>query len=154
MNGRQIDLRCAFCSKQFRWWNTLAEHVKEFHPEIRRLFLEQSERATIPQKGSTEMPKKKFDRLPTLDEELFEKLKNKKGEVVAKLDGCFVWKSKEGLTLNLSAGSKKFSFLVSFDRYDIRSLFNQMEGQEFKFIEREGKDRNFINVFNPYSKDN
>lgn len=169
-----LQLQCAFCHKPFSDFGPLGAHVRTSHPEIGRLLRRlkisaagqvspaetlssgetNSMRATTPQKGSTDMAKvKKYDRLPTLDEDLFEKLKNKRGEVVCKLDGSFVWKSREGMTLNLSSNGKKFSFLVSFDRFDIRSLFSQMEGQEFKFVAREGKDRTFINAYNPYSKE-
>lgn len=99
------------------------------------------------------MPKKTFDKLPLLDGELFDKLKNRKGEVLAKLDNIFAWKSGDGLSLNMSVNGKKFTFLVNYSRYDLRSLLSQMEGQEFKFVAREGNQgRVFINAYNPYSK--
>ena len=98
-------------------------------------------------------------RLPLLDARLFRKLE-KKGVVVGKLVSCRLVNTPKfkGLVMDFKTGKETFSFLVSFDRWDLGAIVRQLGseetddwlGQPVRFIMRKGKKGGtFINVENP-----
>ena len=98
------------------------------------------------------------ERLPLLDASLFSKLQ-KKGVVIGKIISCRQVTSPKfkGLAMDFSSGAAKFSFLASFERWDIGAIVRQLGseetddwlGQQVRFIIREGqKGETFINVEN------
>ena len=165
-------LECAYCDESRRTFEALGRHVKTDHPEIvevnRRLLSQikkqrgsnPSATESISEKDSKTMAgkngKKSFKQNPQLDSGLFARLENKKGEVVAELVSVFAWKNGDGLTFNFkdTTSGKEFSFLTNYSRFDIKSLFSQVEGTEFTFVTREGNNgKVFVNAKNPYSKE-
>jgi len=99
------------------------------------------------------------ERLPLLDDRLFMKLQ-KKGVVSGKMISCRQVTSPKfkGLVMDFKNGTAKFSFLASFDRWDIAAIIHQLGseetddwlGQQVRFIIRKGeKGGTFINVENP-----
>ncbi len=99
------------------------------------------------------------ERLPLLDASLFRKLQ-KKGVVTGKIISCRQVTSPKfkGLAMDFKNGTAKFSFLASFDRWDIGAIVRQLgseetddwPGQQVRFIIRKGqKGGMFINVENP-----
>jgi hypothetical protein len=97
--------------------------------------------------------------LPLLDDRLFRKLQ-KKGVVTGKMISCKQIASPKfkGLAMDFKNGTTKFSFLASFDRWDIGAIVRQLGseetddwlGQPVRFIVRKGqKGGTFINVENP-----
>jgi hypothetical protein len=99
------------------------------------------------------------ERLPLLDDRLFRKLQ-KKGVVTAKMTSCRQVTSPKfnGLAMKFKQGPAKFSFLASFERWDIAAIVRQLGseetddwvGQPVRFIVREAqKGGRFVNVENP-----
>ena len=99
------------------------------------------------------------ERLPLLDDRLFRKLQ-KKGVVTGKMLSCKQITSPkfDGLAMGFKKGTDKFSFLASFERWDIAAIVRQLGseetddwiGQSVRFIMREGqKGGRFVNVENP-----
>ena len=99
------------------------------------------------------------ERLPLLDASLFGKLQ-KKGVVTGKMISCRQVNSPkfEGLVMDFKSGTTKFTFLASFERWDIGALALQLGseetdnwvGQQVRFITRKGqKGGTFINAENP-----
>jgi hypothetical protein len=99
------------------------------------------------------------ERLPLLDASLFKKLQ-KKGVVIGKMISCRQVNSPKfkGLVMDFKNGTAKFSFLASFDRWDIAAIIQQLGsdetddwlGRNVRFIARKGqKGGTFINVENP-----
>jgi hypothetical protein len=99
------------------------------------------------------------ERLPLLDASLFRKLQ-KKGVVTGKMISCRQVNSPKfkGLVMNFKNGTTKFSFLASFERWDIGAIVRQLGseetddwlGKQVRFIMRKGqKGGTFINVENP-----
>jgi hypothetical protein len=99
------------------------------------------------------------ERLPLLDTKLFRKLQ-KKGVVTAKIISCRPVNTPKfkGLALNLKNETANFSFLASFDRWDIGAIARQLGseetddwvGKKVRFIMRKGqRGGTFINVENP-----
>jgi hypothetical protein len=99
------------------------------------------------------------ERLPLLDASLFRKLQ-KKGVVTGKMISCRQVNSPKfkGLVMDFKNGKAKFSFLASFERWDIAAIVRQLGseetddwiGQQVRFIMRKGqKGGMFINVENP-----
>jgi len=98
-------------------------------------------------------------RLPLLDASLFKKLQ-KKGVVTGKMISCRQITSPKfkGLAMEFKNGTVKFSFLASFERWDIAAIVRQVGseetddwlGQQVRFIIRKGqKGGTFVNVENP-----
>lgn len=99
------------------------------------------------------------ERLPLLDANLFRRLQ-KKGVVTGKMISCKDIKSPKfkGLVMEFKNGAAKFSFLASFERWDIGAIARQLGseetddwvGQQLRFTMRKGqKGGTFINVENP-----
>jgi hypothetical protein len=99
------------------------------------------------------------ERLPLLDASLFRKLQ-KKGVVTGKMISCrqVVSPKFKGLAMDFKNGTTKFSFLTSFDRWDLAAIVRQLGSEEtdnwpgkpVRFITRKGqKGRTFVNVENP-----
>ena len=99
------------------------------------------------------------ERLPLLDDRLFKKLQ-KKGVVTGKMISCRQVASPKfkGLVMEFQNGTTKFSFLASFERWDITAIIRQLGseetgdwlGQPVRFITRQGqKGGTFVNVENP-----
>jgi len=99
------------------------------------------------------------ERLPLLDASLFRKLQ-KKGVVTGKIISCRQVNTPKfkGLVMELKNGKAKFSFLASFDRWDVGAIVRQLGseetddwlGQQLRFIVRKGqKGGTYINVENP-----
>jgi hypothetical protein len=99
------------------------------------------------------------ERLPLLDNRLFRKFQ-KKGVVTGKMISCRQVTSPKfkGLAMEFKNGTAKFSFLASFERWDIAALVRQLGseetddwlGQQVRFIIRKGqKGGTFVNVENP-----
>ena len=99
------------------------------------------------------------ERLPLLDDRLFLKLQ-KKGVVTGKLISCKQLASPkfQGLAMEFKNGTTKFSFLASFERWDIAAMARQLGseetddwvGQQVRFIARKGqKGGTFVNAENP-----
>ena len=99
------------------------------------------------------------ERLPLLDHRLFKKLQ-KKGVVTGKMISCRPIASPrfKGLAMEFKTGTTRFSFLASFDRWDIAAIARQAESEEtddwvghpVRFIMRQGqKGGTFVNVENP-----
>jgi hypothetical protein len=99
------------------------------------------------------------ERPPLLDAKLFRKL-DKKGVVTGKMILCRQVKSPKfkGLVMEFKSGKTTFSFLASFDRWDVAALSHQLgseetddwPGQQVRFILRKGqKGGTFVNVENP-----
>ena len=97
-------------------------------------------------------------RLPLLDASLFRKLQ-KNGVVTGKIISCRQANSPKfkGLVMEFKNGAAKFSFLASFERWDIGAIVRQLGseetddwlGQQLRFIIRKGqKGGTFINVEN------
>ena len=102
---------------------------------------------------------KQQERLPLLDHRLFRKLQ-KKGVVTGKMISCKQIASPKfkGLAMDFKNGTNKFSFLASFDRYDIEAIARQVGSEEtddwvghpVRFITRQGrKGGTFVNAENP-----
>jgi hypothetical protein len=96
------------------------------------------------------------ERLPLLDDRLFKKLQ-KKGVVAGKMISCRQITSPKfkGLAMEFKNGTAKFSFLASFERWDIAAIIRQLRseetddwlGQQVRFIIRKGqKGGIFVNV--------
>ena len=99
------------------------------------------------------------ERSPLLDASLFRKLQ-KQGVVTGKMISCRQVNSPKfkGLVMDFKNGTAKFSYLASFERWDIAAIVRQLEseetddwlGQQVRFILRKGqKGGTFINVENP-----
>jgi hypothetical protein len=99
------------------------------------------------------------ERLPLLDASLFRKLQ-KKGVVTGKIISCRQVNSPKfkGLAMDFKNGTVKFSFLASFERWDIAAIVRQVgseetddwPGKSVRFITRKGqKGGTFVNVENP-----
>jgi len=99
------------------------------------------------------------ERLPLLDASLFRKLQ-KKGAVTGKMISCRQVDSPKfkGLVMDFKNRTAKFSFLASFERWDIGAIVRQLGseetddwlGKQVRFIPRKGqKGGTFINVENP-----
>jgi hypothetical protein len=99
------------------------------------------------------------ERLPLLDDRLFRKLQ-KKGVVTGKMISCRQVASPKfkGLVMEFKNGTVKFSFLASFERWDIAAIVRQLGseetndwlGQQVRFNIRKGqKGGTFVNVENP-----
>ena len=99
------------------------------------------------------------ERLPLLDDRLFRKLQ-KKGVVTGKMISCRQVASPKfkGLAMEFKNGTAKFSFLASFERWDIGAIVRQLGseetddwlGHQVRFIIRKGqKGGTFVNVENP-----
>jgi len=99
------------------------------------------------------------ERLPLLDGSLFRKLQ-KKGVVTGKMISCkqVATPKFKGLAMAFKNGTSKFSFLASFERWDIAAMSRQLGsdetddwvGQQVRFISRKGqKGGTFVNVENP-----
>jgi len=99
------------------------------------------------------------ERWPLLDARLFRKLQ-KKGVVTGKMISCREVNSPKfkGLVMGFKNGTTKFSFLASFDRWDIGAIVRQLGseetddwlGKQVRFIIRRGqKGGTFINVESP-----
>jgi hypothetical protein len=99
------------------------------------------------------------ERLPLLDERLFRKLQ-RKGVVIGKMISCRQVASPKfkGLAMEFKNGTAKFSFLASFERWDIAAIVRQLGneetddwlGQQVRFIIRKAqKGGTFVNVENP-----
>jgi hypothetical protein len=99
------------------------------------------------------------ERLPLLDDRLFRKLQ-KKGVVTGKMISCKQIASPKfkGLAMEFKNGTAKFSFLASFERWDIAAIVRQLGseetddwlGQQVRFNIRKGqKGGTFVNVENP-----
>ena len=99
------------------------------------------------------------ERLPLLDDRLFRKLQ-RKGVVTGKLISCkqVATPKFKGLAMEFKNGTFKFSFLASFERWDIAAMARQLGsdetdewvGQQVRFISRKGqKGGTFVNVENP-----
>jgi hypothetical protein len=99
------------------------------------------------------------ERLPLLDDRLFRKLQ-KKGVVTGKMISCNQIASPKfkGLAMEFKNGTAKFSFLASFERWDIAAMARQLGsdetddwvGQQIRFIARKGqKGGTFVNAENP-----
>jgi len=99
------------------------------------------------------------ERLPLLDDRLFRKLQ-KKGVVTGKMISCrqVATPKFKGLAMAFKNGPAKFSFLASFERWDIAAIVHQLGseetddwvGQNVRFIRRQGqKGGTFVNVENP-----
>jgi hypothetical protein len=99
------------------------------------------------------------ERLPLLDDRLFRKLQ-KRGVVTGKLISCKKITSPrfDGLAMEFKKGAAKFSFLASFERWDIAAIVRQLGSEEtdewvgrpVRFIMRQGqKGGTFVNVENP-----
>jgi hypothetical protein len=98
------------------------------------------------------------ERMPLLDDRLFRKLQ-KKGVVAGKMISCRQVASPKfkGLAMEFKNGTVKFSFLASFERWDIAAIVRQLGseetddwlGQQVRFIIRKGqKGGTFVNVEN------
>jgi hypothetical protein len=98
-------------------------------------------------------------RLPLLDASLFRKLQ-KKGVVAGRMISCRQVSTPKfkGLVMEFKKGTSKFSFLASFERWDIGAMAGQLGsdetddwvGQQVRFISRKGqKGGTFVNVENP-----
>lgn len=96
------------------------------------------------------------ERLPLLDDRLFQKLQ-KKGVVTGKMISCKQIASPkfEGLAMEFKNGATKFSFLASFERWDIAAMARQLGseetddwvGQQVRFIARKGqRGGTFVNA--------
>jgi len=99
------------------------------------------------------------ERLPLLDANLFRKLQ-KKGVVAGKMISCRQVTSPKfrGLAMDFKNTKTKFSYLASFERWDIGAIVRQLGseetddwlGQQVRFIIRKGqKGGTFVNVENP-----
>jgi hypothetical protein len=99
------------------------------------------------------------ERLPLLDNRLFRRLQ-KKGVVTGKMISCnqVATPKFKGLAMEFKNGASKFSFLASFERWDIAAMARQLGsdetddwvGQQVRFISRKGqKGGTFVNVENP-----
>ena len=99
------------------------------------------------------------ERSPLLDDRLFKQLQ-KKGVVTGKMISCRQVTSPKfkGLAMEFKRGTAKFSFLTSFERWDIAAIVRQLGseetddwvGQQVRFIMRQGqKGGTFVNVENP-----
>ena len=99
------------------------------------------------------------ERLPLLDDRLFRKLQ-RKGVVTGKLISCrqVATPKFKGLAMEFKNRTSKFSFLASFERWDIAAMARQLGsdetdewvGQQVRFISRKGqKGGTFVNVENP-----
>jgi hypothetical protein len=99
------------------------------------------------------------ERLPLLDASLFKKLQ-KKGVVTGKMISCRQVNSPKfkGLVMELKNRTAKFSFLASFERWDIAAIVRKLGseetddwlGQQVRFNIRKGqKGGTFVNVENP-----
>jgi len=99
------------------------------------------------------------ERLPLLDDRLFRKLQ-KKGVVTGKMISCRQVTSPKfkGLAMEFKNGTAKFSFLASFERWDIAAIVRQLGseetddwlGHQVRFNIRKGqKGGTFVNVENP-----
>jgi hypothetical protein len=98
------------------------------------------------------------ERLPLLDDRLFRKLQ-KKGVVTGKMISCRQVNTPKftGLVMEFKNGTTKFSFLTSFERWDIAAIAHQLRsdetddwiGQQVRFISRKGQKGTFVNVENP-----
>jgi hypothetical protein len=99
------------------------------------------------------------ERLPLLDDRLFRKLQ-RKGVVTGKMISCRQVASPKfkGLAMEFKNGTAKFSFLASFERWDIAAIVRQLGseetddwlGQQVRFIIRKAqKGGTFVNVENP-----
>jgi hypothetical protein len=99
------------------------------------------------------------ERLPLLDHRLFRKLQ-RKGVVTGKMISCrqVATPKFKGLAMEFKNGTAKFSFLASFERWDIVAMARQLGsdetddwvGQQVRFIIRKGqKGGTFVNVENP-----
>jgi hypothetical protein len=99
------------------------------------------------------------ERLPLLDDRLFRKLQ-RKGVVTGKMISCRQVASPKfkGLAMEFKNGTAKFSFLASFERWDIAAIVRQLGseetddwlGHQVRFIIRKGqKGGTFVNVENP-----
>lgn len=115
-----------------------------------------------------------YENLPLLDSRAFNREKDSKGFVVAKILAAREIKSKkksrwEGLALDIKAKSgTKYSFLMKtgdksgqVDSYDIGAICQQTNseetddwiGESIKFVSKKGKTGGvFVNVFRPTSK--
>src|SRR6516162_1974549 len=88
------------------------------------------------------------ERLPLLDDRLFRKLQ-KKGVVTGKMISCRQITSPKfkGLAMEFTSGRAKFSFLASFERWDIPAIVRQLGtdetdewiGRQVRFIMRQGQ---------------
>jgi hypothetical protein len=98
------------------------------------------------------------ERLPLLDDRLFRKLQ-RKGVVTGKMISCRQVASPKfkGLAMEFKNGTAKFSFLASFERWDIAAIVRQLGseetddwlGQQVRFIIRKAqKGGTFVNVEN------
>jgi hypothetical protein len=178
--SRKADvLTCSFCPEDFPDFAALAEHVKKDHPDW---FKQDGPLLIRPKKAaeaiSAEMDGKKVarnersndkaqqsnnrggggqrERLPLLDAELFDKLAGKDNTVEAEITNVIRVDTRkwQGIILNLRIGKEECSFLIGYDRWDLKSLISQFEGSKIKFTSREGsKGTVFVNIWNPYSKD-
>jgi len=99
------------------------------------------------------------ERLPLLDASLFRKLQ-KTGVVTGKMISCRQVNSPKfkGLVMDFKNGKTKFSFLASFERWDIGAIVRQLGseetddwlGRQLRFNVHKGqKGGTFINVENP-----
>ena len=99
------------------------------------------------------------ERLPLLDDRLFRRLQ-KKGVVTGKMISCKQIASPKfrGLAMQFKNGTAKFSFLASFERWDIAAMVQQLGseetddwlGQQVRFNDGKGqKGGTFVNVENP-----
>jgi len=144
-------LDCDFCGERFRDFAPLAEHVKAGCRKCRK--------GNNMNVGSYMNNGGQQERLPLLDASLFRKLQ-KKGVVAGKIISCRQVNSPKfkGLAMDFKNGTAKFSFLASFERWDIGAIVRQLGseetedwlGQQVRFIIRKGqKGGTFINVENP-----
>lgn len=143
-------LKCYFCGKSFDDFGPLSEHVNGCDGKGGKMNVGQYVGAASQ------------DRLPLLDGKLFKKMKGKGGLVTGKMLACRQINSPKfaGLAMDFKNGTRKFSFLARFDRYDVAALAIQADseetddwiGQTFKFFAKQGEKGVFINAVNPKAK--
>ena len=134
------------------------ERVRKFAPRTNQINAGRRRRKTM-NVGSYVKNGSQQGRLPLLDASLFRKLE-KKGVVTGKMISCRQVNTPrfKGLVMEFKNGPAKFSYLASFDRWDIGALAlqlgseetNDWVGRQVRFIIHKGqKGGTFINVEKP-----